>query len=97
MNQEAESALSAEKFVVRLPRGMRKTIAESAGKNRRSMNSEIVAIIARSLGRASEQLHNGGDESQCFDATLSHVEMEMLNCFRGLPEQRRRALLDFLL
>lgn len=97
MNLEQETANSAEKFVVRLPRGMRKAIAEAARRNRRSMNSEIVAIISRSLGQATDQLVNGSDEPQCFDATLTHGELDLLNGFRALPEQRRRAWLELLL
>lgn len=96
MSYESEAAASAEKFVVRLPRGMRKTIAEAARRNRRSMNSEIVAIISRSLGQGAE-LAPGDDDSPCFDATLTHGELELLNAFRALSEQRRRAWLELLL
>ena len=94
MNYESETANSAEKFVVRLPRGMRKTIAEAARRNRRSMNSEIVAIISRSLGASTEE--QSGDEG-AHDARLTHGELELINGFRALPEQRRRAWRDLLL
>lgn len=40
---------TADKFVVRLPNGMREQIAEVARQNNRSMNSEIVRRIATSL------------------------------------------------
>jgi hypothetical protein len=39
----------ADKFVVRLPDGLRDRINETAKNNHRSMNSEIVARIDRSL------------------------------------------------
>lgn len=44
-----------DKFVVRLPEGMREAIAERAKKNGRSMNAEIVQILEDSL---QEDTHN---------------------------------------
>lgn len=96
MNLEPESATSAEKFVVRLPRGMRKAIAESARRNRRSMNSEIVAIVARTLGEGAMPLRAGDSDPQ-FTAMLSQVELELLDRYRGMPEQRKRAWKEILL
>lgn len=96
MNLEPESATSAEKFVVRLPRGMRKAIAESARRNRRSMNSEIVAIIGRTLGEGALPLHAGDSDPQ-FTTMLSHIELELLDRYRSLPEQRKRAWKEILL
>lgn len=46
---------TADKFVVRLPDGMRSRLAEVARENHRSMNSEIVVRLADSLD-ASELL-----------------------------------------
>ena len=97
MNYESETGTSAEKFVVRLPPGMRKTIAESARRNRRSMNSEIVAIVDRALGQGNDQQHNNRDDSQSFSATLTQGELELIDRFRALPEQRRRAWLELIL
>ncbi|KVE41709.1 Arc family DNA-binding protein [Burkholderia sp. BDU5] len=39
----------ADKFVVRLPDGMRNLIAESARNNNRSMNAEIISRLAESF------------------------------------------------
>ncbi|AZL70071.1 MULTISPECIES: Arc family DNA-binding protein [Pseudomonas] len=39
----------ADKFVVRLPDGMREQVAEVARKNHRSMNSEIIDRLEQSL------------------------------------------------
>ena len=41
----AESSQNQDKFVVRLPDGMRDWIKSAADKNNRSMNSEIVARL----------------------------------------------------
>lgn len=47
MSKELDTAVSREsdKFMLRLPDGMRDLIAASAKKNNRSMNSEIVARL----------------------------------------------------
>ena len=43
------SSRDADKFVVRLPDGMRDQINEVAAKNHRSMNSEIIKRMERTL------------------------------------------------
>ena len=43
--EEIYNSRNADKFVVRLPEGMRQKIAEVAKKNHRSMNSEIVRCL----------------------------------------------------
>lgn len=40
---------SADKYIVRLPDGMRDRIRDNAAANRRSMNSEIVYHLDRAL------------------------------------------------
>ena len=40
---------TADKFVVRLPQGMRDRIADVAKQHHRSMNSEIIARLEHSL------------------------------------------------
>lgn len=40
---------TAEKFVVRLPDGMRDQISDIAERNHRSMNSEIIARLEQSM------------------------------------------------
>jgi hypothetical protein len=47
----------AEKFVLRLPDGMRDEIAKAAKANGRSMNSEIVARLQRSLATPQLKLN----------------------------------------
>jgi plasmid stability protein len=53
------SARALEKFIVRLPQGMREAIRIAAEKNRRSMNAEIVARLAQSLDMP-EPIEPGG-------------------------------------
>lgn len=48
---DKDSSNFIERFTVRLPDGMRDTIAERARKNGRSMNSEIIQIIEDAIKR----------------------------------------------
>ncbi len=48
---DKDSSNFIERFTVRLPDGMRDTIAERARKNGRSMNSEIIQIIEDAIRR----------------------------------------------
>ena len=47
---------TADKFVVRLPDGVRERIAEVAKESRRSMNSEIVQRLLRTLAEDQAQV-----------------------------------------
>ena len=49
LKQAIYSSRTADKFVVRLPDGMRERIAEVARNHHRSMNSEIIARMEQSL------------------------------------------------
>jgi len=49
MKQAIYSSRTADKFVVRLPDGMREKVAEMARGHHRSMNSEIIARLEASL------------------------------------------------
>ncbi|NNJ16989.1 Arc family DNA-binding protein [Pseudomonas putida CSV86] len=50
----ATNSRTADKFVVRLPNGMREQVAEVARKNHRSMNSEIIDRLEQSLNTQFE-------------------------------------------
>ena len=49
MKQAIYSSRTADKFVVRLPDGMRERIADVARNHHRSMNSEIIARLEQSM------------------------------------------------
>lgn len=49
LKQAVYSSRTADKFVVRLPDGMRERVAEVARTHHRSMNSEIIARLEQSL------------------------------------------------
>ncbi len=93
MRDEAVAGTATEKFVVRLPKGMRRAIHEAARRNRRSMNSEIVAIIDRALG---EVVMPSGGVSLPQTMAVTAVEQAILVRLRSLPDNKRRALLELL-
>lgn len=45
----AQTGRTSDKFMLRLPDGMRERVASEALKNKRSMNAEIVARLERTL------------------------------------------------
>ena len=55
-NQSTYSSRTADKFVVRLPDGMREQIAVVAASSHRSMNSEIIARLQKSLEQPHKDL-----------------------------------------
>ncbi|WP_150303551.1 Arc family DNA-binding protein [Pseudomonas saliphila] len=89
---------TADKFVVRLPQGMRDRIAEVAKQHHRSMNSEIIARLEHSLldlptlpEQPSRQVLNDQQLE-----SLSHPEQELLVRFREMSRRQQNALLALL-
>jgi plasmid stability protein len=68
LKQAIYSSRTADKFVVRLPDGMREKIAGRARTHHRSMNSEIISVLERDLANPAAgdkavdvQLHTNPD------------------------------------
>lgn len=49
MDKKNFPSAEADKFIVRLPAGMRDRIAESAKANNRSMNAEVVGLLQQAM------------------------------------------------
>lgn len=93
------SSRTADKFVVRLPDGMRERIAEVAQTSHRSMNSEIVSRLEISLLEDAKQNNPAininlisGDIMPVVDAWTPRVGM--LICYR-LDIKKVGSILDF--
>jgi plasmid stability protein len=52
-SQQDRAPQEADKFIVRLPEGMRDILKARAASNNRSMNAEIVAILGAAIGDES--------------------------------------------
>lgn len=59
MQTVQHTRFNADKFVVRLPDGMRERIAGAARTRRRSMNSEIVSRLEQSIAAEENTIQNG--------------------------------------
>lgn len=94
MKQALYSSRTADKFVVRLPDGMRERIADVARNHHRSMNSEIIARLEQSLiqeGALGDELTMRMDSPD-----LSVHERELLQRFRQLTRRQQNALVALI-
>lgn len=93
------SKQEVEKFVVRLPKGMRDRIAEVSRLSRRSMNSEIVARLEDSLGETWNESSTTPQSStpilRAVDTPAQAGDQEtlLLEAFRRMDDEKRAALL----
>lgn len=88
------SSRTADKFVVRLPEGMRDRIAEVARAQHRSMNSEIIARLENSLKQDGVLAQS--NELNLNSPELSPHERELLIRFRQLAQRQQNALLSLI-
>lgn len=86
------SSRPADKFVVRLPEGMRDRIAQIARNYHRSMNSEIISRLEHSLHNEQQPMPIKGIENK----DLSHNEQLLLRNFRQLAQHQQSALLELI-
>ncbi|WP_026146379.1 Arc family DNA-binding protein [Zestomonas thermotolerans] len=94
MKQATYSSRTADKFVVRLPEGMRERIADIARSHHRSMNSEIIARLEQSMlqeGALDDDLSLANDRPE-----LTLHERELLQRFRQLSRRQQNALLALI-
>lgn len=82
----AEFRAQGDKFVVRLPANLRKTILQIFRRHRRSMNSEITLLLGRYL---EEQGVVAGEHKEPLDSKLSRK-------IRTLPAEQLQALFALL-
>ena len=94
MKQATFSSRTADKFVVRLPDGMRERIADVARNHHRSMNSEIIARRERSLIQLGEE--EGGAALQLDNQELLPHEQQLLMRFRQLSRRQQNALVALI-
>jgi plasmid stability protein len=83
-------SIKADKFVVRMPDGMRDQITALADSHHRSMNSEIVARLQDSI--AAEDPRRAG----ICHTDLTSEEKSIVLAVRELSRGKRKALLTLL-
>jgi len=94
LRQSQSPSHSADKFILRLPYGMRAHIATVAVQNRRSMNSEIIARLQQSL--VQEDGFDRRAEMMMDSPELSSRERELLQRFRQLGHRQQNAVTSLI-
>lgn len=55
MKEKRYPSEKADRFMLRLPEGLRECIKDRAGANERSMNSEIIYLIRKGIEKPNDQ------------------------------------------
>ena len=84
MQRQTTNSRSADKFVIRLPDGLRDRISEVARDHHRSMNSEIIARLMQSI---ETEAH-----SQLTDAVTLYLPQAVKGEIASLAEDNDRTL-----
>ena len=92
-----------EKFVIRLPKGLRKKIKHLSEQNRRSMNSEIIMVLEKHI---QQHLLDHASEFAVSPMSLESLDenqgvhrpsiSELTKRLENLPEEKKQALLELL-
>jgi hypothetical protein len=82
---------TAEKFVVRLPDGMREQVAQVARKNHRSMNSEIIDRLEQSLLNSQFEPVQG-EQPDALDA--GELKTELNRAYRIIDRLLQNSSID---
>jgi cytochrome c-type biogenesis protein CcmH/NrfG len=94
-NQKAVySSTTADKFVLRLPGGMREQVAKIAKTNRRSMNSEIISRLEASLD--NDDNDSIAAQVSVDSPELTEHERALLKSFRQLAKRQQTALVHLI-
>lgn len=84
-----------DKFVIRLPQGLRDQIKELSEHNRRSMNSEIIMVLEQHIQQYAEpeEISEPGAE---FREAAPLTDQELDQKLKSLPPEKKEALLSLL-
>jgi hypothetical protein len=86
-----------EKFVIRLPNGLRDQIRTLSDQNRRSMNSEIIMVLENHIRQQFvDQMLAANPDTNFKPGERSGVESELNRKLANLPVEKKEALLELL-
>lgn len=80
-----------EKFVIRLPQGLRDQIREISEHNRRSMNSEIIMVLEQYI-----QQQASVDDISFYEEAPQSADSELSKRLESLSPDKESALLSLL-
>ena len=85
-----------EKFVIRLPMGLRDQIKQLSEHNRRSMNSEIIMVLESYIKQQLVTQMTEINEDGNFQVGLRQTETDLGRVLENLPQEKKAALIELL-
>ena len=85
-----------EKFVIRLPNGLRDQIRYLSEQNRRSMNSEIIMVLENHIRQQYVDQLSAANPESSFKPGANNTESELSRRLENLPAEKKEALLELL-
>ncbi|HTQ99812.1 MAG TPA: Arc family DNA-binding protein [Candidatus Acidoferrum sp.] len=85
-----------EKFVIRLPLGLRDQIRQLSETNRRSMNSEIIMVLESHIRQQLLQQMAEASGDDRIQPVQDRTESELERRLQNLPHDKKAALLQLL-
>lgn len=96
LKDDLKAPALVEKFVIRLPNGLRDQIRMLSEQNRRSMNSEIIMVLENHIRhKFMEHMVEANPDSD-FAPGQRKTEAELSRMLENLPAQKKEALLELL-
>lgn len=85
-----------EKFVIRLPMGLRDQIRQLSEHNRRSMNSEIIMVLENHIRHQLVQQMTDANSDGNFQVGARQPVTDLGRVLENLPVEKKAALLELL-
>lgn len=92
----ARGPAMVEKFVIRLPSGLRQRIRQLSEQNRRSMNAEIILVLEKHIRQKFVDQMAEANPDGSFTPGDRHTEEELNRMLESLPAEKKEALLELL-
>lgn len=93
---EGRNASVADRFVIRLPNGLRDQIRALSEQNHRSMNAEIIMVLEQHIRQKFLQQMQVAQAPESPAAPQAGVEDELSRRLEALPPGKKEALLELL-
>lgn len=94
--EDSRTPALVEKFVIRLPNGLRNQIRQLSEQNRRSMNSEIIMVLENHIRHQFMEHMAAANPDSDFVPGQRHTEEELNRMLESLPAEKKEALLELL-
>ena len=97
MPTDTNTPTLVEKFVIRLPSGLRDQIKQLSEQNRRSMNSEIIMVLESYIrNQLLAQMAETHDDNTGFVPGANKKEEVLKTMLESLPVEKQDALFQLL-